>query len=67
MVRFELSFQNKRVKMWFLIVGIPLILSLVLILLLPPEFYYIPNLLFILSVVVYFGGVWRDRKKEGKR
>lgn len=54
--RFEMSFNNKIVKVWFLTVLPILILSVTLNLILPIELHYIFNIILIITVIVHW--IW---------
>ncbi|ALS78771.1 hypothetical protein AUO94_08930 [Planococcus kocurii] len=64
MERFNMNFQNKRVRVWFAFV-LPLILLAVLLYIsLPKEFEFIPTLIIIVGFVIYQAWVVLDKRKQ---
>lgn len=64
MERFDMSFQNKRVKIWFAFV-LPLgLLAVLLYIFLPIELQFIPTLLLIVGLAIYYAWVLIDKRKK---
>lgn len=64
MKEFELSFKNKRVSMWFILVLPVIILSGVLFFLLPTEYQWVPSFLPVTAIIIFFCWVKSDKKKS---
>jgi len=60
----ELTFKNKRVRMWFLWVLPIIFLSVTLYFLLPIEYHWIPSFLVITGIIIFYGWVKFDKKKN---
>lgn len=64
MQRFDMSFQNKRVRVWFASV-LPLgLLAVLLYIFLPIELQFIPTLLLIVGLAIYYAWVLIDKRKK---
>lgn len=64
MDRFDMSFQNKKVRVWFAFV-LPLTLLVALLyIFLPLEFQFIPTLLLIVGLSIYYAWVVIDKRKQ---
>lgn len=64
MEAFELSFKNKRVRMWFIWVLPVIILSGILFFPLPIEYHWIPSFLPIIAIIIFYGWVKFDKNKR---
>lgn len=64
---FELSFNNKRVRVWFTLVIPALIVSIVLSFLLPKDFQFIPKLIPIIAVFTYWIWALNSKRKPQKK
>jgi hypothetical protein len=54
MERFDFSLNNKFVRAWLLIMLPIIIASIVLFIVVPADFYFVPNLLLIAATVGFF-------------
>lgn len=64
MDRFDMSFQNKKVRVWFAFV-LPLTLLVALLyIFLPLEFQFISTLLLIVGLSIYYAWVVIDKRKQ---
>lgn len=64
--RFELNFKNKQVRIWFITIIPTIILAILLYIMLPINFHLIPTLLLITAVIIYYGWIFINRKKQKK-
>lgn len=62
--RFELSFKNKEVKMWFIIMTPFFLLSSLFLFFGDPANRSLPFLLLILAWVIYYSWRYRHRKEQ---
>ncbi|WP_281864804.1 hypothetical protein [Planomicrobium okeanokoites] len=64
MERFDLSFNNKKIKVWFAAL-LPLgLIAMLLYILLPPELHIIPMLLFFSGLAIYCVWILIDNRKH---
>ena len=64
MERFDMSFQNKRVRIWFAFVLPSVLLAVLLYIFLPNEFQFIPTLILIVGLAIYYAWVVIDKRKQ---
>ncbi|SDJ97266.1 hypothetical protein [Sediminibacillus albus] len=62
---FELSFKNKQVRAWFIVVVPIAILAVILLLVLPRELHFIPTFLSIIANLIYVVWLMIDIKRKG--
>ncbi len=62
MEEFELSFKNKYVRMFFIWVLPIIILSVILIILFPIEYQWIPSFLPIIAYIIFYGWIKFDKR-----
>jgi hypothetical protein len=60
----DFSFKNKYVKLWFILVLPLLILSVILTLLLPINYHWIPSYLPVITIIFFFSWYQLDKKKN---
>lgn len=59
-----MSFQNRRVRIWFAFI-LPLsILAVLLYIFLPNELQFIPTLILIAGLVIYYAWILIDKRKR---
>ena len=63
--RFDMSFKNKKVKVYFATIIPLIIVAILLYIFLPNELQLIPTSLLIIGVGAYFIWILLDRKKQG--
>ncbi|KOF09064.1 hypothetical protein AC739_17105 [Planococcus glaciei] len=64
MERFEMSFKNKRVRIWFLVILPITVLAILLTIFLPTEMQIVPTLLLMATLVVYYAWVFMSQRKN---
>ncbi|MFD1851283.1 hypothetical protein D8M05_05800 [Oceanobacillus bengalensis] len=64
MKEFELSFKNKYVRMFFIWVLPVLLLSAILFFPLPIEYHWIPHIILITAVIIFYCWVKFDKNKN---
>ncbi len=61
MERMELSFKNRRVKMWFLVMVPALLIAILLFIILSSDYHFVPTVIPIVAMVAYW--VWSVLEK----
>ncbi|MDN7227957.1 hypothetical protein QWY15_11670 [Planococcus sp. N064] len=64
MERFEMSFKNKRVRIWFSVILPITVLAILLYIFLPAEMQIVPTLLLMVTLVVYYAWVFMSQRKN---
>ncbi|MBT2583813.1 hypothetical protein [Planococcus sp. ISL-109] len=64
MNRFDMSFKNKRVRMYFATVIPLIIVAIIMYIFLPYELQLVPTSLLIVGIAAYFIRVLVDKKKQ---
>lgn len=64
MERFEMSFKNKRVRIWFSVILPISILAILLYIFLPVELQIVPTLLLMATLVIYYAWVFMSQRKN---
>lgn len=64
MERFEMSFKNKRVRIWFSVILPISVLAILLTIFLPVELQIIPTLLLLFTLVIYYAWVFISQRKN---
>jgi len=64
MERFEMSFKNKRVRIWFSVILPISVLAILLYILLPSELQIVPTLLLMATLVIYYAWVFISQRKN---
>ncbi|ETP67987.1 hypothetical protein [Planococcus glaciei] len=64
MERFEMSFKNKRVRIWFSVILPITVLAILLTIFLPTEMQIVPTLLLMATLVVYYAWVFMSQRKN---
>lgn len=62
--RMEMSFKNKEVKMWFLIVTPFVVIGSLVLFFGDPSTRFLPSLLLIVAWTIYYSWRYRYRKKR---
>ncbi|WP_372868839.1 hypothetical protein [Planomicrobium okeanokoites] len=62
--RVEMSFKNKEVKMWFMIMAPFVIVGVIALITSPPSSRYIPFLILMIGYAIYYTWRFRYRKKK---
>lgn len=63
---FEFNFKNKRIQMWLKTVLPAIILAIFLYTFIPTKLNYIPTLVLVTAVIIYYGWAFNDKKKQKK-
>lgn len=61
---FEFNFKNKRIQMWLKTVLPAIILAIFLYTFIPTKLNYIPTLVLVTAVIIYYGWAFNDKKKQ---
>ncbi|MRH43513.1 hypothetical protein GH741_12570 [Aquibacillus halophilus] len=64
MKEFELSFENKHLRIWFVVMIPALILTILLFIFLPSELQYLPIWIPIITISFYWGWVIIKEKQN---
>lgn len=64
MERFEMSFKNKRVQIWFSVILPISVLAILLYIFLPTELQIVPTLLLMATLVIYYAWVFMSQRKN---
>lgn len=67
MNRFDMSFKNKKVKVYFATIIPLIIVAILLYIFLPNEFQLVPISLLVIGVAVFFIWILIDRKKTERK
>ena len=62
--RFEMSFRNKELKMWFLIMGPAFIIGTIALVTSDPSTRWLPFLILMIGYAIYYPWRWHYRKKQ---
>lgn len=62
--RFDMSFKNKELTMWFVIMGPTLIIGSILMFTLDSSIRYLPFLILLVGYSIYYPWRFRHRKKK---